>query len=115
MTRKRPGRVAVVVDMLRAEVASADQLRVQLLRTNARAHLRNALVYAERSDELDMAADDAWRAVLAFVEGQRIAPAWLSVGPGARRAALSAKAKSASQAFRQLPEGCLAFYRAEAL
>lgn len=69
MTRKLPGRYAPI-DMLRSEVASADQISAQLLRRNTDAHLKNALVYAERSDELDAAATAARRAVLAFVQAQ---------------------------------------------
>ncbi len=69
MTSKLPDRFAYV-DMLRTEVASADHISVQLLRRNVQSHLQNALVNAERSDELDTAAKAVLHDVLAFAEVQ---------------------------------------------
>lgn len=73
MTHKLPDRYAPI-DMLRTEVATADQISVQLLRRNVQSHLQNALIYAQRSDELDTAANAVMHDVLAFthVQGEHL-------------------------------------------
>lgn len=69
MTQELPRRYDSI-QMLRAEVANADQLSVKRLHNNTRAHLQNALVYAEMSDEVYAAADAVAQAVASFVEKQ---------------------------------------------